>query len=41
MMYGVYGCMAVWLYALYVMYTLCILTGEPGQGEQAVYVYTT
>ena len=29
MMYGVYGCMAVWLYRLYVLYTLYILTGEP------------
>ena len=34
MMYGVYGCMAVWLYRLYTLY---IMTGEPGRGEQPVY----
>ena len=40
------GCIAlydvwrVWLYGcrLYVLYTLYILTGEPGRGERAVYV---
>ena len=32
--------MAVWLYRLYVLYTLYILTGEPGQ-ESRLYTYST
>ena len=35
MSYGVYGCMAVWLYTPYALYSV---TGEPGRGEGAVAV---
>ena len=33
------ACMAVWLYRLYVLYTLYILTGEPRDDASGLYTY--